>query len=119
MENEKNTTPVSIPVSKPKPQDLFPSIFSEIKNEISRERMVKKAPEGIPNIVDIQLEASDDTGQYILYAKIATSDSKELVLPYIINKLEKHDPLIQEFDLQHPIAVDKYDIFYLIQFPRK
>ena len=69
--------------------------------------------------MDTQFQISDDTGQYILYARVASTDKQEIVLPYIVNKLQKHSALNQEFDLQNPISMDKIDFFWLIQFPRK
>lgn len=101
------------------PKISFPEFFDTVRREITKEKMVKKTPEGLPNIIDVQFEVSDETGQYILYVRVATKDDKEIVLPYIVEKLQKHEALGQEFDLQHPSAVDQLDFFYLIQFPRR
>lgn len=97
----------------------FSEFFNEIKKEISKERMVKKTPENFPNIIDVQFEVSDETGQNTLYARVATRDDKEIVLSYIVEKLQKNKVLEQEFDLQHPLSIDRLDFFYLIQFPKQ
>jgi hypothetical protein len=110
------------PIPQEKPQDVslsIPDSFAQVKKEIAKEKMVLNTPNNQPNIIDAEFEVSDDSGQYILYARIASVDNQDLVLSHILNKLQKHSVLSQEFDLQNPLPVERVDFFYIFKFPCK
>ena len=96
----------------------FPDFFNTVRNEIIKERMVLNPPKTQPNIMDVKFEVSDESGEHILYARIASTDDQNVVIPYVCEKLERHSALNQNFNLKKPTSVEKVDFYYLVQFSR-